>query len=233
MKRFIKRLGRNRSVQRAFGHLLALYLRLVWKTARFDFEPPDLADTLRANQPIIAAMWHGQHFMIPLAAPVGLDFHALVSRSRDGEINATICHDLGVKTVRASGGRNTDIARKGGVQGFLSLLKILKRGASVAMTVNVPKEHARRCGPGVVRLAARSGRPVVPVAFASSRRRDLNSWDRASINLPFSRCVLVGGAPVFVAADADDHALETARQRIERHLQEVTERARTIVDNRG
>ena len=60
------------------------------------------------------------------------------------------------------------------------------------MTADVPKV-ARIAGLGVVKLAQHSGRPIYAVAMASSRRIELDNWDRSAINLPFSRMGLVAG----------------------------------------
>ncbi len=228
---FIKRLGDLQAVQHGMGHVAATYLRLVWATSPYQIEPANFLETLRANLPVIVAMWHGQHFMIPCTIPVDMNFYALVSRSRDGGINATICHDLGVKTVRASGGRVGTSRGKGGAQGFRALLAKLGEGASVALTANIPKGPARVAGPGIIRLAAHAGRPIIAVAFASRRRIALNTWDKACINLPFSKSVLVGGTPMFVPADADAARLEDHRIQLQESLNAVTERAYALVDD--
>ena len=57
-----------------------------------------------------------------------------------------------------------------------------------------------------------SGRPIYPVAIATSRRIVLDNWDRTTINLPFGRGALVAGEPIRVPRDADDATLEAARQ---------------------
>ena len=50
------------------------------------------------------------------------------------------------------------------------------------------------------------------------------------INQPFGRMACVTGAPIRVAADASDAALETARQQVERGLNEATARAEALAD---
>ncbi|MFP6778416.1 MAG: hypothetical protein VCB06_08555, partial [Alphaproteobacteria bacterium] len=47
-------------------------------------------------------------------------------------------------------------------------------------------------------------------------------WDRFVIALPFSRGLYLWGAPIHVARDADDEALETARLKLENTLNELT-----------
>ncbi|HAT86864.1 MAG TPA: hypothetical protein DCS30_13525 [Rhizobiales bacterium] len=71
-----------------------------------------------------------------------------------------------------------------------------------------------------------SGRPIVPAAYASSRRKDfVNAWDKASLNLPFSRASFVIGDPIFVDEDASEEHLEAKRQEVEAALNAVTEEA--------
>ena len=84
-----------------------------------------------------------------------------------------------------------------------------------------------------VALAKASGRPIVPIAYASSRRIDVKSWDRSTINLPFSRAVIAVGEPVHVPEEADAALLEAKRVLVEETLNEATERAYRIVDRRN
>jgi len=155
----------------------------------------------------------------------------LVSRHRDGEINARAAEKLGIGTIRGSGAHDGGF-HKGGAAAFSEMLEALKDGYNVAMTADIPKV-ARIAGLGVVKLAQLSGRPIYAGAIASHRRIELNNWDRSAINLPFSRMGLVAGGPIYVPADADDATLEAARQRLESELNRVTARAYEIVDRTG
>ena len=55
----------------------------------------------------------------------------------------------------------------------------------------------------------------MPVAVVTSRRIDFDSWDKASIGLPFGRGAMVLGEPVHVPRDADAQTLEALRQSVE------------------
>jgi lysophospholipid acyltransferase (LPLAT)-like uncharacterized protein len=222
----VKRLIRSRAVQEALGFLVAGYLKLVQRTNRFVMEPADAYD--RIDMPVIAAMWHGQHFMIHFAKRPQDRAASLVSRSGDGEFNAIALRHLGVRAIRGSGARGRDIRKKGGVQAMRAMLRALNDGEMVVMTADIPK-ISRVCGVGIVTLAQMSGRPIVPVAVVTSRRIDFNSWDRASIGLPFGRGAIVLGEPVSVPQDADDQVIESLRQRVERELDRVHERAYALV----
>jgi len=227
----LKSIARSRPVQETLGFLVAGYLKLVQRTNRFVMEPADAYDRIGPQMPVIAAMWHGQHFMIHFAKRPQDRAASLVSRSGDGEFNAIALRHLGIRAIRGSGARGRDIRKKGGVQAMRSMLKALAGGEMVVMTADIPK-ISRVCGQGIVTLAQMSGRPIVPVAVVTSRRIDFNSWDKASIGLPFGRGAMVLGEPVHVPRDADADALETFRQQVERELDAVHERAYALIGSR-
>lgn len=223
----MKKVGRTPVVQQFLGSAIANYLRLVHITGRRVVDPPDLYERLIAQNSFIAAMWHGEHFLSPFINNLGYPVDALISRHRDGEINAIAARKLGIGTVRGSGAHDGAIHRKGGVPAFREMLTRLKDNRIIAMTADVPKV-SRVAGPGIVRLAAHSGRPIIPVAICTSRYKRLNNWDRSVINLPFSRIVIAGGNPIWVDAQADDAMLEAKRLQVETELNAVTERAYAI-----
>ena len=224
-----KRIGRARLTQVTLGTLAAWYLRLVWKTSRFELDPPDIYEAVEPDLPVIAAMWHGQHFMAPFIKRARHRVKVLISRHRDGEINAIAAGRLGVETIRGSGDPGRGHDRKRGVAAFREMLAALAQGYNVALTADVPKV-SRVAGLGIVMLARTSGRPIFPVAMATSLRIELDNWDRSAINLPFSRGAIVGGDSIRVPPDADEATLEIYRLKVEAGLNAATARAYRLVD---
>lgn len=226
----LKRLGRHPFVLSAIGSFMAGYLTLVRRTNRFTIDPADVHDATETHLPVIVAMWHGQHFMVPFAKPKNWPAKVMISRSADGEVNAIAARKLGLGLIRASGGRNAhQIKKRGGMRGFIEALRTLKEGSSIAMTADVPKGPARKSGVGIVQLAKHSGRPILPVAVATSRSIELDSWDKASVNLPFGRGCIAAGPLIWVPDDADDETLEIYRTQVEDVLNETTTRAYQLV----
>ncbi|POF34705.1 lysophospholipid acyltransferase family protein [Roseibium marinum] len=226
----IKRLGRHPWVLSGVGTLLAAYLKLVNRTNRFVLDPEGIYDETEPHLPVIVAMWHGQHFMVPFAKPAHWPAKVMISRSADGEVNAIAARKLGLGLIRASGGRNArQIRKRGGMRGFIEALRALKDGYTIAMTADIPKGPARKSGVGIVQLAKHSGRPILPVAVATSRSIELNSWDKASVNLPFGRGGIAVGELIRVPVEAGDDELEIFRQQVEDSLNTVTTRAYELV----
>ena len=204
------------------GFLAAEYLRLVWLTNRFSYEPADVYDIVEPDLPAILVFWHGQHFMTPFIKT--RDSHrakVLISRHRDGEFNAIAAERLGIETIRGSGDHGGAFQRKGGVGAFKEMVRALEEGCNVASTADVPK-RARAAGLGIIMLARESGRPILAFAMVTSRFIRLRNWDQTTINLPFGRGAVVGIDAIVVPPDADAETMEKLRVQLETYLNEAT-----------
>jgi lysophospholipid acyltransferase (LPLAT)-like uncharacterized protein len=222
LKKLIRNVLRSRSVQLALGFLAAEFLRLVWLTTKFSFEPADVYERAEPHQPLIFAFWHGQHFMTPFIKTK--DSHrakVLISRHRDGEFQAIAAERLGIETIRGSGDQGGAFHRKGGVGAFKEMVRALEQGCNVASTADVPK-RARAAGLGIIMLARESGRPILAFAMVTSRFIRLKNWDQTTINLPFGRGAVVGIDAIVVPPDADAETMEKLRVQLETYLNEAT-----------
>jgi lysophospholipid acyltransferase (LPLAT)-like uncharacterized protein len=225
LKKLVRNVLRSSWLQRAVGFLAAEYLRLVWLTNKFSFDPPEVYEIVEPQMPAIFAFWHGQHFMTPfIKTKESHRAKVLVSRHRDGEYNAIAAERLGIGTIRGSGDHGPAFHRKGGIGAFKEMVRALEEGYSIALTADVPK-RSRVAGLGIIMLARETGRPIMPFAMATSRFVRLHNWDRTTINLPFGRGALVGGEIVIVPADADTETMEELRGRLEATLNDATRRA--------
>lgn len=228
--KWIRRPGRLLSENKVFAWAAAKlaigYLWLVYKTNSWQVEPSNALEKVKEDLPVIAAVWHGQHVLLP-AIPMSLKASVMISRSLDGEITARVAKAYGNKTIRASGGRDSrHTLRKGALKGFLEMLSTLRDGQNVMQTADIPKGTPRRAGPGIIALAQKSGRPIVPLAVASSKRWQLSkSWDLTTINRPFGKSAIVIGDPIWVKSDADQKELEEARLQVQSSLDKITKRA--------
>jgi lysophospholipid acyltransferase (LPLAT)-like uncharacterized protein len=225
LKKLLRNVLRSSWLQRAVGFLTAEFLRLVWLTNRFSFDPPEVHDIVEPQMPAIFAFWHGQHFLTPFIKTKEIHrAKVLISRHRDGEFNAIAAERLGIGTIRGSGDHGSAFHRKGGVGAFKEMVRALEQGYNVALTADVPK-RSRIAGLGIIMLARESGRPIMPFAMATSRFLRLRNWDRTTINLPFGRGALVGGEIIMVPPDAGAETMEELRGRLEATLNDATARA--------
>lgn len=231
-RRIRKPLARSRFAKNALASLLSCAVRFVGATNTRVAGSHDMDRAIDEHTPAIAALWHGQHLLAPVFNPRRSPLVALFSRSADAELNALVAERFGIDVVRGSGGRaGATVASKGGARALLALKKVIAGGRNVAMIADIPHGTPRQAGIGIVTLARISGRPIVPMAIATSRRKVLEkSWDRTTINLPFGRSSLILGDPIFVAADADEQALEEKRREVTAALDAATREAYRLVD---
>jgi len=229
LKKLLRNVLRSSWVQRAVGFFAAEWLRLVWLTNKFSFDPPDIYEIVEPQLPAIFAFWHGQHFLTPfIKTKESHRAKVLISRHRDGEFNAIAAERLGIGTIRGSGDHGGAFQRKGGVGAFREMVRALEEGYNVASTADVPK-RSRVAGMGIIMLARESGRPILPFAMVTSRFIRLKNWDHTTINLPFGRGAVVGIAAVFVPPDADAEIMEKCRLQVETYLNEASRRAYAMV----
>lgn len=208
----------------ATGRMIARLIQRVERTSQKVFDPEDLTERLYGEHPAIIAFWHGQFMMISTLNTHGVPVKAMVARHGDADLIGNALSELGVDLIRGAGagGRRKD---RGGAQALRLAVRALDDGASICMTADVPPGPARRVGEGIITLARLSGRPIIPVAMASSRFFALDTWSRMTINLPRSILAAASGPPVRVPRDAGPEQLEELRHEVEILLNDATRRA--------
>jgi len=212
------------NLKKAMGWLAAQYIALVRDTSRLTRIPDAMDSRIDELAPAIFTTWHGQFLMSPVMKPARQPAKMVIARHGDAEVIAQAVRHFNVELIRGSGagGRKKD---RGGTTAFRGALQSLKDGVNVAMTADMPPGPPRKAGMGVVMLASVSGRPVIPMGFATRRSVAFKTWSRFTLNLPFSRLAIVMGEPISVPADADGATLEARRQEIEAQVNAATRKA--------
>jgi len=231
----VKKILKSDRFTKIIAWLIALFIKLVRRTGRFEIRRGDIAARFWSeDKPFVAATWHGQNMILPTFWHNWREMRILVSRHGDGEIVANVMEFLGVGTIRGAGvpkgeERTYKQKGKGGAGALRAMVRALGENISIGLTADLPPGPARLAGEGIVMLARLSGRPIVPVAATTRARIRLNNWDSFTINLPFSKGALVWGEPIYVPRDATPEEIEEARKRVEDGLNAVAAEAEEIV----
>jgi hypothetical protein len=195
----------------------------MYLTNRWSVEGGDWTRRLtREGRTFICAFWHGRLLMMPLAWHGLTSFHMLISAHRDGRIIAGAMSYFGIGTIAGS-------TSHGGSSALRAILKQLKEGGCVGITPDGPRGPAMTVSIGIVNIARLAGVPIVPVTYATSRRRELATWDRFHLALPFGRGVFLFGEPIDLAAELDEEGLENARRLLETRMVEMVGEADRLV----
>jgi lysophospholipid acyltransferase (LPLAT)-like uncharacterized protein len=221
-----RRLLRNARLRHAACWAMHCYIRFVYRTNRWTVENGEWPRRLIAEgRPFIGAFWHGRMMMIPMGWRRMAPMHMLISAHRDGRIIADAVAYFGIAAIAGS-------TRRGGSTALRTMLKKLKDGDCVAITPDGPRGPAMTASIGIVNAAKLAQAPIVPITYATSRRRIAATWDRFHVALPFGRGVFLWGEPIEIAADLDQAGLEDARRLIEERMVNMVEEADRRVGRR-
>lgn len=201
---------------RWIGRIGSCFLRAyggTWRIRSVDGPPTRLDDH-------IFVFPHGD-LLMPAAIYRDTGVVVLISQHRDGEVIAQVAERLGFSTVRGS-------STRGGARATLELLRnFADRGWVI--TPDGPRGPRETVHPGVIHLASRSGRSIVPVGLAVSRAARLSSWDRFAIPAPFARVVAKFADPMAVASDLPRPQMETAAAQLADRMRASREEAERIL----
>lgn len=211
---------------------IALYIRLVWRTTRWTFEGREHVETLnKTGKGFILAFWHARLLMLPrLRGESDHAFYMLISTHSDGEIIARAVKSFGVNFVRGSAANPKKAFKdKNGAPALTQLIAALNAGSVVGVTPDGPRGPRGKVQAGVVRLSGLTGAPILPISYATSRGRALNSWDRFWFALPFSKGAFVAMQPIVPPEDTNPETIKTKQDDLAAALNMATDRASNIV----
>ena len=171
-------------------------------------------------EPCIYAMWHSDQFSI-YGVKNKSNVNFLISTSIDGDIVAAGCEAMGFKTVRGSS------KSKGAVEASMQMIEKLKSGECVAITVDGPRGPLHSIKNGVIKLAQKSGAPIIPMVWYSEDKTFVKfpSWDK--MTAPFFKAEIVNlyGEPVYVPENIDNDKITEIKAQLKISLEALQEKA--------
>jgi lysophospholipid acyltransferase (LPLAT)-like uncharacterized protein len=164
-----------------------------------------------AHPPVIIAFWHNrtalmayfyEHYCRSRTA------RTFISRSRDGQFMTDVAARFGIQAVRGSSSRH-------GTSAMLTAIRAASDDkVDLVITPDGPRGPRYQLQPGILRLAQATRRPIVAVTYRLAWKRELKSWDRFHVPLPFSACHLVTSEPVLVPEGAPEEELAAIATRV-------------------
>lgn len=203
--------------------LASWIIRVLRLTIRAEFVDEAIpASYWKREEPVILSFWHDQ-LLLMVKGYRGPGARILISASKDGEIIARTMEQFGQGAVRGSSSR-------GGKAAFREMMELARQPYDLVFTPDGPKGPRHEVKMGVVQLARLSGRPVIPMAFASSRGHRFSSWDRFLLPFPFSRGVYSFGEPLTYEKGESG---EQFRDRLQSAMESNVAKAAKRLEERG
>lgn len=187
-----------------------------------------LERVLTRREPMVWCVWHnrigaGAGLFVRRMVPSGTDYTLLTSASRDGALSAAVAAGRGRRVVRGSSSR-------GGARALLDVIRTVKgHGSSPILVPDGPRGPAYEVKPGVLKIAAKTGLPILGVGFAARRAWVLRSWDRLIVPKPFTRIVVTLAEPLPVPDGLSEEELGRVAGEVKEILDRLCRRAEAAV----
>jgi len=198
--------------------------RIVASTVRLQVVNEEFLDRIDTDhgESVILVGWHGRTF-IPINHYRGRGYWAMISTSRDGNIQNQIFHRFGFRTVRGSS------SARGAVKAVITMRRELQKGGVLAHTPDGPRGPSGVVHPGAIYLAQKAGCPVVPVGVSAWPRVNLKTWDRYLIPFPFARGTMIYGKHVTIPSDLNDAGRQLYADYLGRLIDDLEAQAHAFV----
>ena len=195
------------------GVLNLLHASCRWKV----FGSTDAVSLISSGRPGFFAIWH-YNVLSALYYFRATRSIVMVSRSRDGDLAATLARRWGYTPIRGS-------RMKGGQDAAVEMIRLVRRGHNGGLVADGSQGPARKAQTGAAFISRATGVPLVPVVISARHRLVLPTWDRTQIPLPFSGVAVWMGDPFQVPPRAKGIPLETSRRQLEETLNDLCRRA--------
>jgi lysophospholipid acyltransferase (LPLAT)-like uncharacterized protein len=165
----------------------------------------------------IISFWHDRIF---LGTYVWRDRGIVVmtSKSFDGEYIARFIQRFGYGAIRGSSSR-------GGIKALMEMISFMRKGYSMALTVDGPRGPRHKAKPGPVYLAKKTGNPIMPFVIQPKHFWTVNSWDKMQIPMPFTSAVMIIGKPIYVDPKSSGAEFEAKLNELQTVLDDLTKRS--------
>lgn len=194
---------RNATIERGLARLAVVAARGLFATVRrkLHYANPALSPYRPpAETTCIYSVWHDS-LLMPLFLGRQPATKALVGRHQDGTFLSNALGALGISSVRGS-------SSNGGAQAVRQLIDET-RGSHIVVTPDGPRGPRRQMKSGIAFLASRTGKLVVPTAFACTSNWSWGAgWTDLVVPRPGSTVVAFAGDGIAIPSEASRDELD-------------------------
>jgi lysophospholipid acyltransferase (LPLAT)-like uncharacterized protein len=181
-------------------------IRTIYKLSRFECSIKEKSLNVHELllEPKIFVFWHGEQLLLldligQLAKHLNINTkdnqipltNVLISKHRDGQLISKAASLFGHPTIEGSSSR-------GGIKAFLEMKEVLKKGQHVVITPDGPRGPKHTVKDGVIKLAMKTGIPIIPIRAEVNKKIQFKSWDEMLLPLPFSKIKIKVKEPLFI-----------------------------------
>lgn len=228
LKTLRRRIENSERLAAALAAVAGSYLAFCDRTTDWQVTGQAELEAALQDGPVLLVMWHERSIMGALHWPVHAGpLSSLYANSPIGRVSGALQRRVGLQPMQMSD-KTTNIAAS------RQVLKRVRDGVSIGMTGDGPLGPALALKDAPLEWARVTGMPVFAYAFATTKGRRLDSWDRMLVPKAYGK-----GAKVFARFDrdlprkTDPAATEALRADLAEFLTTVTTRADALLDGKA
>lgn len=194
-------------------YILVSFFKLLNLKKYYLLENREEAKNLSPHKNYIMAVWHNNLVSCILNAETPMV--SMTSRSKDGTIAADTAKKFNIYSARGSSSR-------GGKEALLDMIKKIKEtNYNAGLTIDGPRGPVHEPKPGIFKVAKETGLPILPYCVIPSRRKELRSWDKLKVPLPFGTMKIGYGKPFFVTEELTEETISQLKEKLKTSLLEL------------
>ena len=172
-----------RGMQRIGVWLMGTLIKLWSRSVRLKIAESDRAILSSCDGPKAMMIWHNRLFMgadLIQRTRGGKPFHGIISASKDGAWLVAFFETMGFKAIRGS-------SHWGAREAATAMIRTAQAGHDLGITPDGPRGPIYEVKPGGLIIARRAKVPLLLIGMEFTRVKQLRSWDRFILPLPFSQ----------------------------------------------
>ncbi|MCE8509446.1 DUF374 domain-containing protein [Ruegeria pomeroyi] len=221
-----KKIADSEAVLNWVARRIASYIRLIHRNTKWQRIGYEELDRLAAEgEPVIVVLWHQRLAQSPYFFPLDKGrICSITSAARAGSMVGRVQKLFGMDTIAMSSHkRHVALSR--------DVLGKMKEGISIGIAADGPRGPERVSSTVPLVWARSSGKRVFGITYSVRHGREMGSWDRLLLPRPWRNegVFLCREWTDPVPRKASEEEVETLRQSLERHMNEITAEADLMV----
>jgi lysophospholipid acyltransferase (LPLAT)-like uncharacterized protein len=212
-----KRLEKSETLAAALASLAGRYLALCTKTTSWDYQGMDALNAALADGPVLVLTWHSRSIMGSMHWPKDVaPLSTLYDKSPIGRVSGAVQRRAGLRPIEMS-------SKQSNIAASRVILKRVKEGVSIAMTGDGPLGPAHVLKDATLEWARVTQMPVFCYAFATTKGRRVNAWDKMLVPKLFGKGVCIfRPLDETIPRKMDEAARDALRARVQNWMDDVT-----------
>lgn len=211
----------NWVARRIAGYIRLVHRNTTWQRIGYD----DLDRLADEGEPVIVVLWHQRLAQSPYFFPLDKGrICSITSAARAGSMVGRVQQLFGMDTIAMSSHkRHVALSRE--------VLGKMKQGISIGIAADGPRGPERVSSTVPLVWARSSGKRVFGITYSVRHGREAGSWDRLLLPRVWHNegVFLCREWTDPVPRKASDEQIETLRQSLERHMNDITAEADRMV----